>query len=137
MHPKGRRLAALRALGGYKSQAALADALKLTNFGGRTIRDVEAGRRQLHDHERDAVARLVKVSPDFFEVDLAALSVESEPGAAGSPTNSTALTPEAARAALLQLLDLAAQVGDQAAEGTPSPPGDTDHPGEDEEDDAA
>lgn len=69
-HTKGARVRAARALGGYRSHKAFADALAVPNFGERTIRDVETDKRRLYDHERDAVARLVGVSAMFFEVDL-------------------------------------------------------------------
>lgn len=73
MHSTGRRLAAARALGAYKSVEALADALRLPNFGARTIREVEADRRGMHPHEIEAVARLVGVSPAFFTADLSVI----------------------------------------------------------------
>lgn len=69
-HTDGRRLAAARALGGYGSHKALADALQLSNFGERTIREVESDRRALKPHEKQAVAELVGFSPALFEVDL-------------------------------------------------------------------
>ena len=70
MHSVGRRLKAARALGGYTNPRALSDALHLPNFGERTIREVEADRRTLHDHEAQSVADLVGVAPAFFTIDL-------------------------------------------------------------------
>lgn len=109
-HTDGQRLKAARALAGIGSQLALARELNLDGFGDRTIREVELDKRKLKPHEREAVARLVGVSPYFFTLDLERLGPENEAGA---------LTPETARELLAELARLAR--GPDRGEGPSSP----------------
>lgn len=120
-HTKGRRLRAARALRGY-SHETLADKLGLVNFGERTIREVERGARPLYDHERDAVAKLIKISPAFFEVDLEHIG--------------EAITdPQLAAEDLAQAALEAAQGLLRDAAAKRASPGGPDHPAEEEEGD--
>jgi transcriptional regulator with XRE-family HTH domain len=80
MHSLGRRLRAARLLGGFSTQAALADALDLRGLHVRNIRDAETndGRlesgRLIAPHELEAIARACGIDVAFFELDLADLS---------------------------------------------------------------
>lgn len=70
MHSIGARLKAARMLGGFANPDALGKAIGRPRMSGRTLREVETGRRELEDYERAAVADACGIHPTFFDVDL-------------------------------------------------------------------
>lgn len=119
MHNDARRLKAARALGGFDSQGALADALTLPRFGERTIREVELGKRPLFEHEAGAVAAACGISAAFFTIDLEHLD-DATPR----------LSPESAREFLEELLAVADRARRPDEGSSQRSRGDTGHRGE-------
>lgn len=70
-----RRLTAARILAGHPNRAKFAEALGLRNFGEGPVKQVEAGKRPLYEHERRAVAKLCDLPVEFFEVPRSQLGV--------------------------------------------------------------
>jgi transcriptional regulator with XRE-family HTH domain len=72
-----RRIRAAQALGGFESIQQLANAAALPKFSKKTIDRILYGQRRLEEHERNRLAEIAGVTPDFFTVDdLTTLSVQ-------------------------------------------------------------
>jgi len=73
-HPAGeataRRLVAARALGGFKSVLALAQAMDFEGLRESTLRRVELAGRGLWSHEAEVIAETCGVPAAFFEADF-------------------------------------------------------------------
>ena len=67
-----RRVRAARALAGFESVEALADAIGQRGLSARTLRNIEQGRRHAEPRELAAIAEACDLTPQFFRLDFSA-----------------------------------------------------------------
>lgn len=127
-HPIGLRVRAARILAGYENVKDFADELDYPRLGERTIRKVEAGTRQLEDHELMRIAYFTEISPAFFTEDLKYLARPDAPDKAphmidvGEVWEKIGLTREQTQAAADALVQALLSAGEAAEQGRASQP---------------
>lgn len=79
-HTQGQRIKAAKELGGFASLDDLARAVGLDDLSPKSLRRCANDQRTARPHELVAIARVCRISPAFFAIDLSVV-VDGPPGA--------------------------------------------------------